>query len=58
MLMRTLAQDFLVYLQAELGYSPLTASSYCYDLRHFFDFLQGEGVDLTVGSVTTAVVRK
>jgi len=47
-----------VYLQAELGYSPLTASSYCYDLRHFFDFLQGEGVDLTVGSVTTAVVRK
>ena len=47
-----------MYLEAELGYSPLTATSYCYDLRHFFDFLQGEGVDSKVASVTTALVRK
>jgi site-specific recombinase XerD len=58
MVMRTLAQDFCVYLEAELGYSPLTATSYCYDLRHFFDFAAGEGVDCTPESVTTALVRK
>lgn len=57
MLMETLAQDFALYLQAEKGYSPLTASSYCYDLRTFFDFIHGENVESEVGNVTVPLVR-
>ena len=37
--MSTLAQEFVVYLEAERGYSPLTASAYRSDLRQFVDFL-------------------
>ena len=53
MLMKTLAQDFVVYLEAELGYSPLTATSYRYDLWQFFDFLQRQGMTLDPEKVTT-----
>ena len=43
MVMRTLAQDFLLYIEAELGYSKQTAISYGYDLRYFFEFLERRG---------------
>ena len=58
MVMKTLAQDFAVYLEAELGYSPLTASSYRYDLWQFFDFLQQQDITLAPEKVTTPLVRK
>ena len=58
MVMRTLAQDFLLYLEAELGYSTQTTTSYCYDLRHFFDFLDRHDVAPSADAVTTAVVRE
>lgn len=58
MLMKTVAQDFLVYLEAEKGYSPHTATAYCDDLRRFFGFLTGEGVELEVENVTTTLVRQ
>jgi len=58
MVMRTLAQDFLLYLEAELGYSTQTTTSYCYDLRHFFDFLDRHDVAPSPDAVTTAVVRE
>ena len=58
MLMKTLAQDFLVYLEAEKGYSPHTATAYCDDLRRFFDFLTAQGVALEVENVTTTLVRQ
>ena len=57
MLMETIAQDFSLYLEAEKGYSPLTAKSYCYDLGTFFDYLAGEAVDPSVEQVTVSVVR-
>ena len=57
MLMETLAQDFALYLEAEKGYSPLTAKSYCYDLRTFFDYLQAQGVEVEVQEVTVALIR-
>jgi len=56
--MDTLARDFAVYLEAERGYSPLTATAYCGDLRRFFDFLGGAGVGLEVDEVSTALVRR
>jgi len=56
--MRTLAQDFLLYLEAELGYSTQTAVSYRYDLRHFFDFRDRHDVDPSADVVTTATVRE
>jgi len=58
MVMKTLVQEFVVYLEAELGYSPLTASSYRYDLWQFFDFLQREGITPIPENVTTTVIRK
>ncbi len=58
MVMRTLAQDFLLYLEAELGYSTQTTTSYCYDLPHFFDFLDRHDVAPSADAVTTAVVRE
>jgi integrase/recombinase XerD len=45
MLMETFAQDFTLYLEAEKGYSPLTARSYCYDLGTFFDYLPAEDLE-------------
>jgi len=47
-----------VLLAADDTVNPLTASTYCHNLRHFLDFLQREGVDSKVESVTTALVRK
>ena len=39
MVMDPLVRDFALYLEAELGYSPLTARSYAHDLRQFAEFL-------------------
>ena len=36
----TLAEEYLLYLQAEKGCNPLTASSYRFDLTQFFTHLQ------------------
>jgi len=58
MVMDTLAGDFAVYLEAERGYSPLTATAYCGDLRRFFDFLHSADVPLEPDQVTTALVRR
>jgi len=58
MVMETLAQDFALYVEAELGYSPLTATTYCHNLRHFLDFLEREEVPRTLDSVTTPLVRR
>ncbi len=58
MIMKTFAQDFLVYLEAEKGYSPHTAIAYCDDLRRFFGFLTDQGVPLQVENVTTTLVRQ
>jgi len=57
MLMETIAQDFALYLEAEKGYSPLTATSYCYDLGTFFEYLAGEDIDATIENVTVSRVR-
>jgi len=35
MLMETIVRDFVLYLEAEKGYSPKTTEAYCYDLRQF-----------------------
>ena len=57
MLMETIAQDFALYLEAERGYSPLTAKSYCYDLGTFFDYMAGDGVAATVDAATVSRIR-
>lgn len=57
MLMETVVRDFALYLEAERGYSPNTIKAYCYDLRGFFDFIEGEGVESSVEMVTTSLVR-
>ncbi len=54
----TLAQDFLVYLEAERGYSPQTVSAYGCDLHQLFDFMQENGATLNPDQVTTRIVRK
>ena len=41
--MSTLTQEFAVYLEAERGYSPLTATAYRSDLRQFIRFLSTRG---------------
>ena len=38
MIMETEIRGFIVYLEAELGYSTQTAKSYCYDLRQCCEF--------------------
>ena len=57
MLMETIVRDFVLYLEAEKGYSPNTAKSYCGDLRQFFDFMASEGVECTPENVTASLVR-
>lgn len=57
MLMETVVRDFALYLEAERGYSPNTIKAYCYDLRRFFDFIEGEGVESSVDMVSTSLVR-
>jgi len=53
----TLAQDFLVYLEAERGYSPLTITAYQSDLSQLFEFMQQNRADLEPSQVTTALIR-
>jgi site-specific recombinase XerD len=53
----SLIQDFLVYLDAERGYSPYTVKSYRGDLRSFFSFAVTRDVT-EVGDVTTLLVRE
>ena len=54
----TLAQDFLVYLEAERGYSPLTITAYQSDLSQLFEFMQHNGADLEPSELTTNLIRK
>lgn len=53
----SLISDFLVYLDAERGYSPYTVKSYRGDLRNFFAFAEGRGA-LGVEAVTAPLVRE
>lgn len=57
----TLADEYLQYIEAERGYSPLTVASYRSDLTQFFTHLQqqdcaGELADLTLGHARAWVV--
>jgi site-specific recombinase XerD len=56
--MNTLAQDFLVYLEAERGYSRLTASAYRSDLGQFFTFLATHEYPENAPDVTATMVRQ
>jgi integrase/recombinase XerC len=53
----TLAQQFLLYLQAERGCSPLTAAAYRSDLASFFNHLQKTFSAETPGDITVDMVR-
>ena len=55
MLMETMVRDFVLYLEAEKGYSPKTTEAYCYDLRQFFDFMARENVESSLNKVATEV---
>lgn len=52
----SLVQEFLVFLDAERGCSPLTLSAYASDLSQFWSFAQENGVTSPDG-VTTPLVR-
>ena len=57
MLMKTAIEDFVLYLEAERGYSTLTSRAYRSDLRLFVKHVGGtEGVEM-VEDVTTARIR-
>ena len=58
MIMDTEIRDFVVYLEAELGYSTQTAKSYRYDLREFCQFLEAHDVPLDPQHVITTLVRE
>ena len=58
MIMDTEIRDFVVYLEAELGYSTQTATSYRYDLRQFCQFLEAHDVPLDPQHVSTTIVRQ
>ena len=58
MLLDPLVRDFVVYLEAELGCSPLTASSYRHDLHQLAQFLVSRGVSPEPSEVTTTLVRE
>ncbi len=53
----SLTQDFLVFLDAEKGYSRLTLQAYASDLSQFWTFARPEHVG-TPDDVTTALVRR
>ena len=57
MLMDTVIPQFLLYLDAERGYSVHTTKSYRSDLRLFCDFATGHEGSLEVDAVTTESVR-
>ena len=58
MVMQTYLEDFVVYLEAERGYSPATASAYRYDLRDLLAFMTKQDIPLEPQNATTAVIRK
>lgn len=53
----TLLHDFLAYLRAEKGYSPLTVRAYESDLLQFWTCANSHGVT-DPGDVTTPIVRR
>ena len=53
----TLAQQFLLHLQAERGCSPLTAAAYRSDLSNFFTHLREAHCVETPGEITVDMVR-
>ena len=53
----TLAQEFLQYIEAERGYSPLTVSSYRSDLTQFFTHLQQIGSRDDLSALTLSHAR-
>ena len=55
--MDTLAQEFLLYLQAEKGCSPLTAKAYESDLSQFFAHLQENFTVNDPSDITVEMVR-
>ena len=57
MLMDTVIPQFLLYLDAERGYSVHTTKSYRSDLRLFCDFARGDSGTLNVEDVSTETVR-
>lgn len=56
-IMDTLTREFLLYLQAEKGCSPLTASAYRSDLRQFAALLQRDYGVTDPAKITTDMVR-
>ena len=56
--MNSLAQDFVVYLEAERGCSPLTGRAYRSDLRQFADFLATQRHPTSPDLITTPMVRE
>ncbi len=58
MIMETEIRDFALYLEAEIGYSTQTATSYRYDLRQFCQFLEAHDVPLDAQHVSTTIVRQ
>lgn len=57
-LIREVADEFFLYLEAERGCSPLTVTAYQSDIDLFIDFLNGEGVPPTVADVTPRLLRQ
>ena len=58
MIMDTEIRDFVVCVEAELGYSAQTAKSYGYDLRQFCQFLEGHGGPADPKQMTPTLVRE
>ena len=56
--MNSLAQDFVIYLEAERGCSPLTGRAYRSDLRQFVDFLATREHPTAPDLITTPMVRE
>ena len=57
MLMDTVIDDFLLYLEAERGYSTHTVKSYRSDLLLFSEFVEQQGHSSSVSEVTTGQGR-
>jgi len=56
-LMYTLAEEYLLYIRAEKGLSPLTASAYRSDLKQFFTHLQQEFQVNTPQQISLQMIR-
>ena len=57
MLMKTAIEDFVLYLEAERGYSTQTGKSYRSDLRMFCDHLSTQAGVQDIEAVSTPMVR-